>query len=582
MTTEKHLTGYPSIDKPWLKFYKNGVDKIIAKDESMFQMLERCNKERMNSVALELRTSENDYKQGIQITYKEYIDRIKKTASAIFNTFNTQADEIVPIIIPNLPESRILIYALNVIGATAYPINPMLSVKTFESILSDNHVKTIAVFSEFWEKFSTSILKSNVENIIYLNGLESMPETIKSAGKQKTVISDDVRIITYDNLVNKSQIQDIKPYYRKNHVAVIVGTSGTTGTSKGVCLTDFNLNSLALGQEISDHYREGEKALDILIQSIVYGVSSAHSFGCIGCHTVLIPELITDKIADILCEIKPDCFPGGPVHFINICHSKEFKSGQFPYIRFALSGGATLEKEIEKELNRVDNGYIEKINDKILVRQGYGSSECCGAATINTYGAYKFGSIGIPMANVTVSIFKPGTDEELTYGELGEICVCGDTVMAEYLNNPEETNNVLKLHADGKMWLHQADLGWCDEDGHFFITDRIKNIFMRTGFNVHPSKITERLMKSPYIKDCIVFGVKHPKEQMVPIAFVVLNDNTIDKNEIKAILNEYCILNLDTTDIPYEWFFVSELPRNMGGKIDTKALVDKFKINYCL
>lgn len=510
---QKKLTGYPSIDKPWLKFYKNGADKIIAKDESIFQMLERCNKERMNSVALELRTSENNYKTGIQITYKEYIERIKKTASAIINTFNTQVDEIVPIIIPNLPESRILIYALNVIGATAYPINSMLSIKTFESILSDNDVKTVAIFSGFWEKFSASILKSKVENIIYLDGLESIPEIIKNTGREKTVMPDDIRIISYDNLVSNCNIADIKPYYRKNHVAVIVGTSGTTGTSKGVCLTDFNLNSMALGQKISDHYREGEKALDILIQSIVYGVCSAHSFGCIGCHTILIPELITDKIAEILCEIKPDCFPGGPVHFISIYHSKEFENGQFPYIRFAMSGGATLENEIEQKLNLVGSGYTEKTNDKILVRQGYGTSECGGAITINTYGTYKFESIGIPMANINVSIFKPGTDEELTYGELGEICVCGDTVMTEYLNNPEETNIVLKLHSDSKMWLHQADLGWCGEDGHFFITDRIKNIFMRTGFNVHPSKITELLIKSPYIKDCIVFGVKHPKEQ---------------------------------------------------------------------
>ena len=360
----------------------------------------------------------------------------------------------------------------------------------------------------------------------------------------------------------------------------MIGTSGTTGTSKGVCLTDRNLNELALGQEISDHYRTGDIALDILIQSIGYGISTAHSFSCIGCHTVLVPELVTDGFPNLLCQVKPDCFPGGPVHYINLAHSDQFKNGQAPLVRCSFSGGATLEKEIERTLNSADVGYKEKRGDIIRVRQGYGSTECGGAATANTYGAYKFGTIGIPMANVVVSIFKPGTDQELQYGEEGEICVCGPTVMKGYLNNPDETKNVLKLHSDGKVWLHQADLGWCDEDGHFYMTDRIKNIFMRTGFNVHPSKIAEFIISLPGVNDCVVVGVPHPKEQMVPVAFVVLEDTNEKETSAKERLIKECVQNLSETDIPMDWIFVAELPRNMGGKVDTKQLVDQSKIDY--
>ena len=576
---QQKLTGYPSIDKPWLKYYSEEAIKASTRDESIFQMLERYSQNRLNHTALELRLSKNGFKKGPQITYSEYIDRIKKLASRIKAKFNTTVDEIVPVIIPNLPESRIIIYALNYIGATVYPINPMLSTNVFESILSDNNVKTVAIFNGFWEKFSDSIVNSKVENIIVLDGFEFLPKPIKTILRINRKLPNDHRVISYDKLFSSKSCEKVMPYYAKDHIAVIIGTSGTTGTSKGVCMTDDNLNALALGQMISDHYRTGDIALDILIQSIGYGISTAHSFGVIGCHAVLIPELVTDKIPDLLCEVKPDTFPGGPVHYINLAHSRQFQEGKLPLVRTAFSGGATLEKEIEKLLNSADEGYMETQGSVIRVRQGYGSTECGGAATANTYGAYKFGSIGIPMANIIVSIFKPGTDEELKYGEQGEICVSGPTVMKCYLNNTEETNNVLRKHSDGSIWLHQADLGWCDEDGHFYMTDRIKNIFMRTGFNVHPSKISEFIISLPEIQDCVVVGIQHPKEQMVPVAFCVLNAG-YEKEEILDKLKLECSKNLSETDIPYEWRFVDNLPRNMGGKIDTKVLVEQSGIDY--
>ena len=184
------------------------------------------------------------------------------------------------------------------------------------------------------------------------------------------------------------------------------------------------------------------------------------------------------------------------------------------------------------------------------------------------------------MANIVVSIFKPGTDQELKYGEEGEICVYGPTVMAGYLNNKEETANVLKKHSDGRVWLHQADLGWCDEDGHFFMTDRIKNIFMRNGFNVHPSKITEFIISQKCIKDCAVVGVPHTEEQMVPVAFCVLNEGFSDNEETREQLINECLNNLNETDIPYKWFFIKDLPRNMGGKIDTSYLIKEYIDNH--
>lgn len=587
---EEKVTGYPSIDKPWLKYYQHSLDTIEYRDESMFQMLERCTRDKHQQIALELRTSANHFEKGICITYGKYIARIKECARALY-AIGVRKNEMVGLLLPNIPESRILIYALNIIGATVYHVSPMISSVEFDQILKKNQVHTVAIFSGFWTKFAESIKASSVDQIIYLNAMESMPPILYQAAiikdkykrNQAFVLPDVKGIMSWKELIahKRKSPNDIQPYHHRDHIAVIIGTSGTTGTPKGVCLTDANLNAVAVGQELSDHYREGEVVLDALIQSIAYGICTAHSAGCAKCHTILIPELIKDTFPEVLCKTKPDVFPGGPVHFINLVRSREFAEGKIPYVRGMYSGGASLEKDVEKKLNGIGEGYQEKPDDKICVRQGYGSTECCGAAVANTYGTYKFGSLGIPIINVNVGIFKPGTDEELPYGVEGEICVSGPSVMKGYLDNPEETNNVLRKHSDGTIWLHQADLGWIDPDGHLFMTDRIKNIFMRSGFNVHPSKITEFIASLPEVRECIVTGVSHPDEQMVPVAFVVLETGISDNyGDGRQHLIDAATNNLSESDIPKDWYFVDSLPRNMGGKVDVQKLIRDCNINY--
>ena len=282
-----------------------------------------------------------------------------------------------------------------------------------------------------------------------------------------------------------------------------------------------------------------------------------------------------------MCKIKPDHFNGGPIHYENLKKSREFKEGKINFVRNLVSGGATLNKETEKELNQVSEGYVESAESTtILVRQGLGITENGGCGTYAKKGSYKFGGVGIPLPLENISIFKPNTDIELPYNTEGEICISGPTIMSEYLNNREETEKVLKRHKDGLTWLHTGDLGKMDEDGHLFITNRIKQIFMRKGFNVHPQKIADFINSLSLVEDSVVIGVEHPEEQIVPVAFVVLKDKTIDENIARDILNEQAYKNLEETSIPYEWYFLEKFPRNLGGKVDEQKLIKEFNINY--
>lgn len=567
-------TEYPSNIKPWKKYYENFADNFSAPQESIFMLLEKSAKQMPNNIAINY--------MNFKLSFKKYIDKIISEANSL-KKLGVKKGEIVPVFLPNIPEARTTIYALNIIGAIAYPINPLLPPKEFEKLLIENNVKNLFMFNMFYQKYMLAIQNSSVENVIMTYGTDMIPKYILKfknildclkKENRNTLIPDSV--ISWDEFIISKSNENIKPIFEKNQTSVIIGTSGTTGTPKGVCLTNENLNSMALEHlNGSLNFKPGDKMLDILIPSIGYGLSVMHYEGVCGLETILIPTLQSD-IYPLLKKYKPDHFAGGPIHYENLVSHHE--NDPLIYGKNYVSGGASLPKKTEKILNKIgENDTFEEKN--IFVRQGLGCTENGGASTYAKKGAYKPYGVGIPLIYETVGIFKPGTDVELGFNTDGEICINGPTVMKEYLNNEEETNEVLKKHKDGKIWLHTADIGYMDEDGQIFIKDRIKNIFARRGFNVHPNTVADFISSLPIVEKAFVMGINHPDEQMVPVAFIKLKEE-MPLKEAENIINENCYQFLEETSIPYEIVFVSDLPLNLGGKVDTKKLLELSQIDY--
>lgn len=582
----KSFTGYASIDKPWLANYPVGIENAEIPSMSIYQLLRACNSDNLNSTVLEY--------FNFSKTYRKYFNEIESYARAL-KGLGVQKGDIVALALPNVPECRELIYALNILGAIAYPINPSIAPAEFSKIVSENNIKNVFMFNLFYQKFSDVLKKSRkVKNIIVSDGKESIPKIFLSrlfqlSNKNKSIsnipinVPFDIRNMTFSQFSkykNKCR-QSIIPVYEPNSTAVIVGTSGTTGVSKGVCLTNENLNAMALQHLLGDmNISRGDVALDILIQSIGYGIAVAHYTGVCGVKSVLIPTLET-HIFKYIKTGKFDHFTGGPIHYDNLLKDIDGDISRLPKMKTCVSGGASLPRITEQKLNSVDDVTFVGICDdgNIFVRQGLGCTENGGAATFAKKRAYKFGGVGVPLAFENMGVFVPGTDTELKMGELGELCISGPTVMKEYLNNPTETEQVLKLHRDGKVWLHTCDIGTIDEDGQVFLTDRIKDIFMRRGFNVHPSTVTQFLDSIDIVDSSKVIGVSHPEEQMVPVAFVKLKDGVPLENAKERILKN-CFQGLEEPSIPYDIFFVDEMPHNLGGKIDGNYLLEISQVNY--
>ncbi len=576
-------TGYASIDRPWLKSYDEEVLTEIVPDMSIYQYAYDSNKNNMKNVAFDIRMSKNDFGKGIKITYGAFFEKIRQIAKSL-KAYGIKSDMIIPLIVPNLPEARELIYANSYNGSVSYPISPLLPSEQLRNIIDDNNIRMIFVFDLFYDKYREVLENSNLEKIVMLDGTESLPFLLKAFMKfksKKEKIQND-KVISWDDFIkNGKKVNLGEPYYCKNHVTAIIGTSGTTGTPKGVCLTDMNINSVGLAYK-NGRYFDGT-FMDALIPSIGYGISMIHYQTVDGRYVYLIPELLTTKFPRAFEKIKPSNFPGGPVHSINLLEQNGIK--KYDFSLNLISGGASLPKNVESSLNGVSEGYAEngKINDDIVVRQGYGLSENTAMGSYNKRGSYKFGSIGIPIIYENVGIFDPETERELPYNTPGEICISSDSAMKEYLNNPEETKKVISYHDDGTRWIRTKDIGYIDEDGNIFHVDRIKNIFMRCGFNIHPNKIAEFLDSLDIVKQSVVIGFDHPLEQAVPVAFVVLDKEKtkmFTDNDAKELLNDICYKNLEETSVPYEYVFVDELPLNAGGKIDLPLLKKNSGINY--
>ena len=576
------ILGYPSVSKVWLKYYS---EESITKDVprlSMYQYALLSNYRNMDGVAIDLRSSKNHFKKGIRKTYRQFFGEIDNCVKGLLN-MQVHPNEIIPIILPNIPEARYLIYANSYIGSITYPISPMLPESNFEKILSENEIRTIFIFEGFLEKYREIIKKCEIENVVLLDGTETLPSFMKKRKLSHYCDDKDIRIITWDEFCENGKWEEMPtPYYEDNHVAVICGTSGTTGTSKGVCLTDDNLNYAAAGL-YHGHCFEGDNVMDALIPSIGYGITMLHYQTISQKHVYLIPELLTTKFPEAYQTVKPANFPGGPVHSINLLGN--LKREDYSFGGTLTSGGATLPKQVEEEINMSCVGYKEPIegSPNVIVRQGYALTENAALGTYAKKGSYTFGSVGIPVLYENMGIFKPDSDEELGFYEVGEVCISGSAMMKEYLNNPEETQKVIKTHSDGTDWIHTKDIGYMDSDGNLFHVDRIKNIFMRCGFNIHPTQIAEFLDTIPFVKNSVVIGFDHPDEQTVPVAFIELDRSRIENysdEELKKQLEALCYKNLEETSIPYEFIFMDSLPINMGGKIDTQLIKKESGIDY--
>ena len=250
---------------------------------------------------------------------------------------------------------------------------------------------------------------------------------------------------------------------------------------------------------------------------------------------------------------------------------KKMEGVDLSCLKGVFSGGDSLSVELKKRLD----AFLEDHGAAVQVREGYGTTECVTASCLTPMHQAREGSIGLPFPDMYYKIVKVGTEEEVPYGQEGEICISGPTVMREYVNHPEETADTLRVHADGRTWVHTGDLGLMDADGFVYFRQRIKRMIVTNGYNVYPSQLENVLDGHEYVQISCVIGVPDPIKIQRVKAFVVLKPGYQPTEACRQALLAHCRKHIAKYAIPSEIEFRQELPKTLVGKVAYRKLEEE-------
>ena len=554
-------TGFPSIDKPWMKYYSEEAKEKELSSKCMYQYLLDSNADNLELSALSF--------FGREITYGDVINQIKRTAKA-FTLLGIKKGDVVSFCTVTVPEVIYAFYALNMIGAVGNMIDPRTSVEGIESYIQECNSKYIIVLDALLPRLKDIIDKDYIYKVIVLSPADSMPR-IKKLGYRaiKHVSIPNEKCVTWNNLKIHGFEKEFEPRKYERELAVsIMHTGGTTGKPKGVLFSDDSYNHL---NDQFNFYnmqpKTGDVVLNIMPPFIAYGMAvGIHAFLCCGCKIVLIPIFDPNKFDRLISRYKPQHFWGVPTHLDSLRTSKRIKKMNLSFLKTAGVGGDAIKTDSEKIISR----FLCEHGCNYGVTKGYGMTEVNSAVCVCGEGQNLIGSVGIPLIHVVIAAFVPGTQIELPYGEQGEICIQTPSRMLGYINQEEETKKVMQIHSDGKLWIHSGDLGYVTEEGFVYIVDRIKRMIIRDdGFKVYPSIIENVICECDWVTNCAVIGVRneHFSQGMNPKAFITVSEKK-QQDEIIREVHNLCSEKLSNYQIPVEIEIIDEMPLTKVGKIN--------------
>ncbi len=559
------MTGYPSINRPWLKYYSDEAKEAKIPECKIYDYLWESNREHLDNVAL-------DY-FGYKIPYRKMFEEINKVAQAFANLGIKEGDTII-IAAVTIPEVIYAFYALNQLGAISNMVDPRTSESGIQKYILESKAKYILTLDVLAEKIQGAISDTSIEKIITVSATNSFVGVRGILFDMVNTKSHNVEnVLPWKKFVNNRNKAVDKSSYRKNKCCVIVHTGGTTGSPKGVMLTDDNLNAMVINAKASEgDYEIGNKFLNIMPPFIAYGlVNGIHMILSCGMENILIPQFNPDKFDKLLIKYHPTHILGVPTHYAKLFESKKLKNKNLSFLKIVGVGGDSLSVEMEKRIKE----YLHMHGANITVATGYGMTEVSAAACGFHKHAYKVGSVGIPFLNTIIRITNIETLEERTYNEQGEIWISSPTAMLGYDNNEEETKRVVYTDVNGVKWIRSGDIGHMDEQGFLYIDGRIKRIIIRhDGFKVFPTQIENVIATCPEVKACCAIGRadKDFSQGKLPVVYITLSQEIKDKMKLKEKLSSLCKQMLPEYMQPIDFVFIDKMPITANGKVDFHEL----------
>ena len=566
MTTQNPV--YASQAKPWLKYYDQKFIDQTLPTLSAFEYVCQRSKNHLNDTALEY--------YGRKFTYADLIVNVKKTAAALRGA-GVKKGDIITVVSIMTPEIIALFYAADMMGATLNLVDPRYSVEGIREYIEEVDSHLLVCLNVVYERCRQAAKRTNVEKVIVLSPADSLPPVMAVGYKLTTPDKNKYasNVIRWKQFIKGGEGQSTAAEpYDPDHACVVVHTGGTTGSPKGVMLTDDCFNGIALQfQAYPKLFHRGQKLMNVMPPFIAYGFACGiHLPLVLGFTVVIIPNLDPAKLGSLVLKHKPEHMFGVPTHYQQLAADPKLRDKDLSFIINYAAGGDSLSRGAEQTVN----DFLAAHGARYPIAKGYGMTEVSSAATVAAGLDNKPGSVGIPMVNTVVAAFEPGTDQELPIGQRGELCISGPCLMKGYYNKADETAMILRRHPDGRIWVHTGDMGYLDEDGFVFLDSRIKRMIIRhDGFKVFPSMIENVVSRHPAVHQCSVVGCtdKDHTQGRLPFVYIVLKaDTTAKKKQVIRELERMCAEELPEYVQPVAYKFISSMPMTPVGKVDYRQL----------
>ncbi len=561
-----------SATAPWTAYYGDTPATINYPRKTMYQMVCEAAKQYPNNIAYVF--------QGKETSYSTFMKRIEAAAKGLYNMGIRKGDR-VTICMANTPQALDCFYALNRIGAIPNMIHPLSAASEIAFYLNVSHSKAILTLAQFYTKVAS--IQDQLEQpatILIARIADELPFPLNAlypltkGGKEDKVPAGNGYTL-WTNMVaagkNATLPADDGKY---NDCGAILYSGGTTGTNKGIMLSNLNFNALGMQTIAASGFGSvaGMKMLSIMPVFHGFGLGIGIHTALIGGATcILIPQFSVKVYADTLLKQKPNIIPGVPTLFEALLRAEKLEGADLSFLKGIFSGGDSLSPELKKKVD----AFLKDHNCSQQIREGYGTTECVTASCLTPKDYARSGSIGVPFPDVYYKIVTPGTTEECEPNIEGEICVSGPTVMLGYMDQPEETANTLKSHGDGRIWLHTGDLGRKDEDGFVYFRQRLKRMIITSGYNVYPSQLENIIDGHEKVLLSCVIGIKDEYRGQKIKAFVVPMPGVEPTEELKQELLEYCSKHIAKYAMPREIEFRAELPKTLVGKVAYRVLEEE-------
>ncbi len=560
-----------SVKTPWFESLGELPRTLEYSNGTMYDKLAEVARKFPNNVAFDF--------MGRGTTYKKLLEKIDACARSLRTIGVCEGDRIT-IAMPNCPQAIFMLYAINRVGAVANMIHPLSAEKEIEGYLNMSGSTTILTLDQFYNKIEAIRGDTGIRNVIIARIKDELSRPIKAGymlteGRKIKPIPNDAPVISWEQFMNlrKFSFRNYTVDRKADDPAVILYSGGTTGETKGIVLSNMNFNALS-EQVISVNpmFRPGDKMLAAMPIFHGFGLGVCiHTMLTQGGRSILVPRFTAKSYAKLITKYKCNFIAGVPTLYEALLRLPSMEKANLSSLKGVFSGGDSLSVELKKKFD----AFLYDHRASIQIREGYGTTECVTASCLTPPTMHKEGSIGVPFPDTYYKIVKPGTEEEMPYGEEGEILLSGPSVMKGYLDMPEETAETLRTHDDGLTWVYTGDLGTMDGDGFIYFRGRMKRMIVSSGYNIYPAQIENIFDAHEKVHMSCVIGVPDSYKMQKVKAFVMLKEGIPSNSQTKDELMAYARKNIAKYAMPYDIEFREVLPTTLVGKVAYRQLEEE-------